>query len=648
MIETLGDYTILKEIGQGSFGTVYLAEHRFIRKQFALKLLSPELFRKPGFLTTFEKEVALLSKLSHPAIVKIHNISQHDGQYFIVMDPIIDSLGDTMNLERLFQLRQRPFSEEEIETILRQVASALSYAKQMSSSSEPYFHGSIKPKNILVSKIDGRLRVYLTDFGLFQLLGKEIVLQTALENFTHAMMVSEDLDHTKKGELMRSYQENFAFLAPEQKELGATTVDAHADIYAFGVLTYYLLQSKFPEGVFELPSKTHPELQYNWDKVIIHCMKMNPSERFEDLNTLLDKYLVANPEQEQMSSWDEIEEQVENTMQMSFEFNQEKASAGVEQQEKIAEQPTRAGPPVQKRPPTQPKFQSVHAATANPRPVLHPPKIERPKHDPDPGAIFQRELMVSHYQPKKEEVQEVEPLLTPMVVIPTGTYDRGSAYGSRDEMPRHAITVDSFAIDVHPVTNEQFVRFLQAMGGEKDLNNNDIIRLRDSRIKRNTGKVTIESGYAKHPVVGVTWYGATAYAKWVGKRLPFEAEWEIAAYGGKEDNLYPTGQDIERSQANFFSADTTAVQSYPCNGYEIFDMAGNVYEWCQDWYAYNYYDTSMHEPENPKGPPQGVYRVLRGGCWKSLKEDLRCSHRHRNNPGAINRTYGFRCAADAS
>lgn len=237
---------------------------------------------------------------------------------------------------------------------------------------------------------------------------------------------------------------------------------------------------------------------------------------------------------------------------------------------------------------------------------------------------------------------------TDMVVIPGGQYIRGSTEGARDEIPRHPIRLSSFALDIHPVTNEQFVRFLQAMGGEKDQNNNDIIRLRDARIKRNTGKLTIESGYAKHPVVGVTWYGASAYAKWVGKRLPTEAEWEAAASAGKENFIFPTGLDIDRTQANFFSSDTTAVMSYPPNSFGLYDMAGNVYDWCQDWYAYNYYDASAVEPDNPKGPQQGVYRVLRGGCWKSLREDLRCSHRHRNNPGAVNGTYGFRCAADVT
>lgn len=147
-------------------------------------------------------------------------------------------------------------------------------------------------------------------------------------------------------------------------------------------------------------------------------------------------------------------------------------------------------------------------------------------------------------------------------------------------------------------------------------------------------------------MVGVTWYGAVAYAKWVGKRLPTEAEWEIAASSAQESMRYPMGETIEKTQANFFSSDTTAVMSYAANTLGLFDMAGNVYEWVQDWYGYNYFETSVQEPDNPPGPVQGVYRVLRGGCWKSLQEDLRCSKRNRNNPGTVNSTYGFRCAAD--
>jgi formylglycine-generating enzyme required for sulfatase activity len=146
----------------------------------------------------------------------------------------------------------------------------------------------------------------------------------------------------------------------------------------------------------------------------------------------------------------------------------------------------------------------------------------------------------------------------------------------------------------------------------------------------------------------VTWYGAVAYAKWTGKRLPTEAEYEVACRGGLIDATYPTGAQIDNTQANFFNSDTTPVMSYPSNGYGLYDMVGNVYQWCQDWYNYDYYEVSTQDPHDPMGPMQGVYRVLRGGCWKSLEEDLRCAHRHRNNPATANRTYGFRCATDVA
>jgi len=279
---------------------------------------------------------------------------------------------------------------------------------------------------------------------------------------------------------------------------------------------------------------------------------------------------------------------------------------------------------------------------------IQPGEIRRPQFEPDPGAVFHTEQMVGKYQPEPQEIKAAEPIPSKMVIIQGGEFSQGSSRSSRDESPRHQIQLSPFAMDVHPVTNEQFARFLEVMGGEKDGNNNDMIRLKESRIRRNGGKIHVESGYSKHPVVGVTWYGAVAYAKWVGKRLPTEAEWEIAAYGGIEGATYPTGAEIERSQANFFSSDTTPVLSYPPNGYGLYDMAGNVYEWCYDWYDYNYYVVATQEPDNPKGPAQGVYRVLRGGCWKSLKDDMRCSHRHRNNPGTFNSTYGFRCVADVT
>lgn len=588
-MDQLGDYTILKKLGDGPFGDVYLAEHRFIKRQFAIKVLPDEISSDPIFMRRFEAEVSEIAALDHPNIAKIHNVSSADGRFFVVTEPQMDLLSQTMNLDRYLELKGRSLSEEDIHSLIKQVASAIDYAHEAN-----LFHGSLKLTNILVAPDETGVKLLLTDFGLTRLVGEKIALIRLAELLARSFPAPQ-------------FQKAYAFLAPEQKTLEGE-ISEKVDTYAFGVLIYYILLHKLPEGCFDLPSRLLPDFEKNWDLLISRCLQTNPHVRPQKLEQVMSEYLPA-PKAilKEMLQLAEVEPKVDPGLQMSFELEEAPAL----------------------------------------KPILKPQEIARPEYEADPGAIFQREMQVSHYTPSQVETPEIEPILTEMVVIPGGTYLRGSSEGARDEMPRHKVNLSSFALDIHAVTNEQFVRFLQVMGGEKDHNNNDIIRLRDSRIKRTAGKLIIESGYAKHPVVGVTWYGAVAYAKWIGKRLPTEAEWEAAATVGK-DILYPSGAEIERSQANFFSSDTTAVMSYPPNAFGLYDMAGNVYEWCHDWYAYNFYESSAVEPDHPQGPPQGVYRVLRGGCWKSLKEDLRCSHRHRNNPGAVNGTYGFRCATDVS
>lgn len=630
----LGDYTLLKQLGAGSMGTAYLAEHRLMKQPCLVKVLPQELSSDSNFIHRFENEVLALSSLDHPHIVKIHNVSCADGQYFLVTDSIVNADAEPCNLSQYLSKRKYKLTEEEIVRIARQLASALDYAHQRKMGVEPFAHGTLKLNNILIRTSKEGLHLYLSDFGLSRIIGPGAVLSRTFKAAADQLATNIGFTWNKRGEekyttgkidtnamtaLHESFLQNFAFLAPEQKHLSQPRSNAaKADIYAFGTLLYYLLKQQMPEGFFELPKKSGDQ-KWHWDVLLARCLHQDPALRPELLSPLIEELVntVVSPvAKEQLQKLKDIADHGTEPAAVAVEAPQETPAA--------------------------------EQAAPGLKPVLKPQEIVRPSFEVDPGEIFQKELLVGRYQPKVEEEKCVEPMMTEMVIVPSGTYYRGSNHGARDEMPRHAINMDPFAIDVHPVTNEQFIRFLEVMGGEKDVNNNDIIRLRDSRIKRSGGKISIESGYAKHPVVGVTWYGATAYAKWIGKRLPYEAEWEIAAYGGREDNMFPTGSDIERTQANFFSSDTTTVASYPPNAYGLYDMAGNVYEWCQDWYDYHYYDISVQEPDNPKGPLQGVYRVLRGGCWKSLKEDLRCAHRHRNNPGIMNGTYGFRCAADVA
>ncbi|OGN59815.1 MAG: serine/threonine protein kinase [Chlamydiae bacterium RIFCSPHIGHO2_12_FULL_27_8] len=636
-ISIIGDYKILKQLGSSSFSEVFLAEHKFLKKRYAIKVIDESLTQNKNFIKSFEDKVGFLTTIDHPAIVKIHDISNVDGKYFLVMDPIVNDNNEVLNLEKYLNLKGDVLPELEIETILRQIASALDYAHKLNFNNQPLCHFSLKPSNIFIKISDHGLKVYISDFGLSTIIGEGKVLFKAYELLVKEMAFSENLIKSDSLDVSSKYKflQNYNFLSPEQKFKDLNEkLSFKSDIFTFGVLAYYLIAREFPEGYFDLPSKIAPEYKLNWDLLICKCLQKDPHRRPDLLVEALNSFLstdTSDISSLEILSWEEVEKKVENAMQMSFEFSSEVSKLEKELEEKKNNEV---------------KFTTIDESDK--KPIINPQKVERPTYDADPGAIFNKDLNVSYYQPKKVEIKDVEPILTEMVIIPGGSFSRGSEKGSRDEKPKHKVNINNFALDIHPVTNEQFVRFLQFMGGEKDSNNNDIIRLRNSRIKRTGGKLIIESGYAKHPVVSVSWYGAVAYAKWIGKRLPTEAEWEVAAQGGIESAEYPTGINIDHTQANFFNSDTTSVMSYPPNGYGLYDVVGNVYEWCEDWYAYNYYDTSLQEPEDPKGPPQGVYRVLRGGCWKSLKEDMRCSHRHRNNPGTVNSTYGFRCAADVS
>lgn len=645
-----GDYNVIKQIGHGSLGTVYLVEHRFMKRQFVLKVLPEELSTDRSFIQRLEDDVSILASLDHPNIVKIHNVSFAQGQYFLVTDCVVDELGETTNLAQFMLSQTKRLDEETLYRLLHQIAVALHYAHNKKISGKGISHRGIKLNNILIGKSKaGGIDAYLSDFGLSRVVGTGGVLMRTYLMVAESLGIGAVVANTKISQrypsvpietakltpLHLSFLQNYAFLAPEQKRLDAlNNAESKADVYAFGVLVYWLLMGEFPEGIFDLPSAHCSEYVWNWDGLIRDCLQADPARRPESLLMALETIKIqAN------SSVSFLQHHPEIAADGHKKSNDSESSQEHFKSSKVLATTHSAAVPAQKV-----VNQDENAASL--KPILHVAQLERPETDLDPGSVFNIDTTVKFYVPERKEIKNTQPLLTDMIIVHGGDFFRGSNDGNRDEVPRHQVTLDSFAIDIHPVTNEQFVRFLEAMGGEKDSNHHDIIRLRDSRIKRSGGRVSIESGYSKHPVVGVTWYGAVAYAKWVGKRLPTEAEWEISAYGGLEGALYQTGDDIEKTQANFFSADTTPVMSYAPNGYGLYDMAGNVYEWCHDWYSYNYYEISIQEPENPKGPLQGVYRVLRGGCWKSLKEDLRCSRRHRNNPGTVNGTYGFRCAAD--
>ncbi|WP_348662680.1 SUMF1/EgtB/PvdO family nonheme iron enzyme [Chlamydia vaughanii] len=609
-VEFLGDYKILCYLQKSLWCQDILAEHRFIKKRYILKLLHPEISSSESFMNAFHEAIVKLATVKHPGIISIENVSQADGKYFLVTE---EKEIPTLSLSQYLSSRTEALSELEIKDLICQFAEVLDYAH-----SKGLVHGDLNLDSVHIDLSGNSTNIFLPELG-FAFLLKERYTQNLLKD-------SSETSYFNKLRQMVLFQ------APEMPS-GTIAEDA----YAFGVITYSLLFGKLPQGMFPLPSQAFPNYLYDWDQVIHSCMSCEIDKRPKKLapiivkRTLGEQFLSAKTQctEEELREISE-EPEIPSVANILKEGENQIVEESVEQADQLAFVLVEA--------------KSIDEAMNTTVDPVEEVVKEEESYSHALQSLLIREPVVSRYVEEEKEEVKPQPLFTEMMFIEGGEFTRGSREGQRDEHPVHEIVLQSFFLDIHPVTNEQFVRYLECSGSEQDKYYNELIRLKDSRIQRRSGKLVIEPGYARHPVVGVTWYGAAEYAAWVGKRLPTEAEWEIAACGGVANLRYPCGEEIDKSQANFFSSDTTAVMSYPANPYGLYDMAGNVYEWCEDWYGYDFYEISAQESHAPQGPAQGVYRVLRGGCWKSLKDDLRCAHRHRNNPGAVNSTYGFRCA----
>jgi formylglycine-generating enzyme required for sulfatase activity len=304
-----------------------------------------------------------------------------------------------------------------------------------------------------------------------------------------------------------------------------------------------------------------------------------------------------------------------------------------------------------------------------------------------------------------------------MIWIPGGEFVMGSdsKEAREDEKPSHKVKVDSFWIDETPVTNRQFKAFVDATGyvttaevaptleeimkqvppgtpkppaealiaaslvftpPKKAIPLNNSMAWWDwvpgANWRHPTGPGSHLEGKEDHPVVQVSWFDAVAYAKWAGKRLPTEAEWEYAAQGGKGNTLFVWGDEPfseNEPQANIWQGvfphkstkangyfGTTAVKSFKPNPYGLYDMAGNVWEWCSDWYKAGYYQEEKNKglSVNPQGAstsfdPQEPYaekRVHRGGsflCHDSYCKGYRVTARMKTGPDTSLNHLGFRC-----
>ncbi|MGJ8639901.1 MAG: formylglycine-generating enzyme family protein [Opitutaceae bacterium] len=274
-------------------------------------------------------------------------------------------------------------------------------------------------------------------------------------------------------------------------------------------------------------------------------------------------------------------------------------------------------------------------------------------------------------------------------------YEGPEAWGEDGEGPVREVTLDPFWLDATTVTNAQFSEFIEATGHQTEserfgwghvfigqLSNSKQRKLRETMTvhglqwwyaiegacwKKPEGAGSTIKKRMDHPVVCVSWNDAVAYAKWAGKRLPTEAEWEYAARGAGEQMMYPWGSDLEpkgKHRCNIWQGDfpndntaadgyawTAPAKSFRKSDWGFYNQIGNVWEWCADWFSPTWHrDASGETRVNPKGPSVGDNRVMKGGsflCHDSYCNRYRLGARTANTPDSATTNLGFRCAMDA-
>lgn len=266
--DKFGDYTIIRELGRGGMGVVYLAQHEYLKKRFAIKVLPEEYSESPEFVAIFQQEAQTLGTLKHPNIVEVHNFGVLDNAYYLVMDFI-----DGQTIEDYLAASGGKMQPEEVQATLLSVMSGITHAH-----GKGIIHRDLKPENFLV---DSEGTVKISDFGLAQLMTSEIADEEPDRNTKNTFMHLAE-DQAMAGQFTGGTE---GYMAPEVEDGGMG--DKRADYYAIGVIAYYLLTGKEPGKRIEKVSKTVKGIDPRWDKMIDKCLQEDPDDRYQDALDLL-------------------------------------------------------------------------------------------------------------------------------------------------------------------------------------------------------------------------------------------------------------------------------------------------------------------------------------------------------------------------
>lgn len=631
----LPGYAISERIGGGGMGEVFLAEQRSLARPVAVKFLTASAASNAEHRERFEREALLMARIVHPHIVVIFDRgTSADGQRpFIVMEYVAGgSLRTLMDRHQHVPLAQAA-------TILRCIASGLECLHAHS-----IIHRDLKPENVL---LDSAGAVKICDFGI--------------------AVANDEMGQLTKGNIVGTVD----YLAPEQRY--GLPVDERADQYALAVVAYEMLVGQRPLGIVKPPSERNPELPVAIDAALVRALQEDADDRFATVREFADAIdsalapapptvAVASRTEKAPSRW-RLWPSAGTIAAILFAF-----VAG--QSFPLPEQINSGVAASQANVAAKPEATAIAAVT----PV-------RLAMDEPPKDILLAPLSVAEAKRAQERwserlnqpIVETNSLGMKFALIPPGEFVMGSDKetiapllaegndkawwyaGIASEVPSHRVRITKpYYLGVHEVTVGQYRQFADATGykteAEKMGGGNASLAEDPSKWQFRTEHVWNNPRFAADdqlPVSMITHKDASEFCRWLSKTegrhysLPAEAQWEWACRAGSQSKwCFGDSVNAMASYAVFSQNEPEKVGSRTANAFGLYDMHGNLWEWCSDFYVQNFDATKISV--DPVGPDAGDQRVMRGGAFSHKPSYMRSARRYGAASSSRASLFGFR------
>ncbi len=600
-----GKYRIVAELGYGGQGQVFRALDERLNIDVAMKKLELGGISDPDheFLKAFRREAQILTRLRHPALPVVSDFFEEPSP-FIVMDYI---QGD--NLEKTLKARGAGFPVEIVERWARRLFDVVEYLH-----ANGVIHRDIRPANLVLRQAD---ELMLIDFGLSKAFNSEIALRTTSRSvfgYTKGYAPFEQMDEHGEG------------------------TDERCDIYAVGATLYHLLTGSRPvdavtRGVLMAKAnggdplrslaQVHPDVPARFAEAILRAMAFDREERFQTIADMRRAIFAPAPVTPTPSAPPAQTPSPSTPGQSAPPGNPNRIVISLPSAEV----------PVYPSPDSTPTVSATPPASRTRITIPIPPPAPTPPAVPFANQV-QPEIPPTIVAPRGAAYAPSTPGLTLdlgggvtllLVEVPAGSFRMGSA-GIADESPIRTVTfAKPFYLSAFPITQRQW---RAVMGTNPSFFKGDNL-----------------------PVEQVSWENCRAFTERVNQmrravrlRLPSEAEWEYACRASSLSR-FSHGDEANPSLANFGNhyGRTTPPGFFPPNAFGLYDMHGNVAEWCADWHHITYVDAPSDG--SPKLAPVGTQRILRGGSWAQDADAARSATRGRLAPVMISRLVGFRVAA---